>query len=393
MVQFKEKRIKLQLDSVASLSDLHRRVWECLELEEGISERCSLEYFDGDFDEWLSLDSLNRLGEKAKLRVQERSQISRNPWEWSEAVLKKQAWLTKGFEGTRYLSLLLSEGSTVHHPSEMNSLRSLLDQMGVQQTSVEIVKAFAIHNVMLEASFNTYRATLGNKWRASPQLFKRSDWSFHHAKVAHRKFVLERAEELAARPAWNHGQPMPVVPVFQGTNENVWEICQTGFATAAKLDDGWYGQGTIASLSPSSPPYPPLSPLLPVILNSRALEQASTSPATSSMRAPTPQPTSMACVLSSWLSPRLATCSLSWSGPSRTTRIRTWASRARRAISRTTSSCTAPPHRRAWAKWHQSGQRRAIWRTSWWFSRVRRWCPNTSSISADRRTRIMYHKL
>jgi len=86
-----------------------------------------------------------------------------------------------------------------------------------------------------------------NKWRSSPQLFKQSDWNQTNA--AHCKWVRDAAEYLVARCPWNKDVAVPVVPAFQGTDNNaVWQICQTGFATVATLDDGWYGRGTVADL-------------------------------------------------------------------------------------------------------------------------------------------------
>jgi len=61
--------------------------------------------------------------------------------------------------------------------------------------------------------------------------------------------VISKAEMLEAHQPWTStteglNVSCAVVAMMPGTKEEaVWQICQTGFAAASIVDDGWYGKG------------------------------------------------------------------------------------------------------------------------------------------------------
>jgi len=82
------------------------------------------------------------------------------------------------------------------------------------------------------------------KYRSSPQLFKKESWR-SKPEVADRRWVYDHFAKYAKKFSdFGEDPQVPIIPMFQGTAENTClKISQTGFSTVATLDDGFYARG------------------------------------------------------------------------------------------------------------------------------------------------------
>ena len=151
-------------------------------------------------------------------------------------------WIQRGFESTKYLSLLVKAGNAVQDPEILDKFSQLANFIGFNPESV--TKIFAIQNKTLISGFEGYRNTLYGKHRANPALFKKTDWKMKGDLDLRQKFM-DTLVSNEKRCFLNKNPALPaVLPMLQGTTEEaVWQICQQGFAVVATTDGGFFGQG------------------------------------------------------------------------------------------------------------------------------------------------------
>jgi len=215
-----------------SLDDLILSLREQLK----VSTSMTVSYFDSEMDSYGLLDSVDDLpANKIKLKVVTQTM---SWWGWS---VDSTSWATKGFETTRYSSLLVKEGPHIHHQPALDKFNLVAAMLGFDPRVV--TKVFAISNDKLLTNFENYRDTLYAKHRANPGLFKKEEWMTMPEAEQRKKFINWHSDFSDKFP-WNDKTRPRVIPMLQGTSEGaVWQICQQGFGVVGTTDDGYYGAG------------------------------------------------------------------------------------------------------------------------------------------------------
>ena len=201
-----------------------------------ITSSMTITFFDPTLDMYVILENILDLPtEKAKVKVATQAM---SWWGWS---VDSASWATKGFETTRYSSLLVKEGAHIHHQPALDKFNFVAAQLGFDPKVA--TKVFAISNEKLLTNFENYRDTLYAKHRANPGLFKKEDW-MPMSEAQQRKEFIAWLHAFSDRFGWNDKSKPRVVPMLQGTSEGaVWQICQQGFGVVGTTDDGFYGAG------------------------------------------------------------------------------------------------------------------------------------------------------
>ena len=159
-------------------------------------------------------------------------------WGWS---VDSASWVSKGFETTRYSSLLVKEGAHIHHQPALDKFNFVAAQLGFDPKVA--TKVFAISNEKLLTNFENYRDALYGKHRASAALFKKDDWLTMSEALQRKEFIAWHST-FSSKFSWNDQSKPRVIPMLQGTSEAaVWQICQQGFGVVGTTDDGYYGAG------------------------------------------------------------------------------------------------------------------------------------------------------
>jgi len=216
---------------VGSLEDIQAS----LRLQLSIGTSFVVNYYDVEFDEYLLLKDAISLPEKPKLKIVAQAM---NWWGWS---VDSPTWATKGFETTRYSSLLVKDGTHTHHQPALDKFNLVAAQLGFDPEIA--TKVFAISNETLLKMFEGYRDTLYGKHRANPGLFKKEDW-MEMPEVQQRTEFIAWHSTYSDKFSWNDKTRPRVIPMLQGTSESaVWQICQQGFGVVGTTDDGFYGAG------------------------------------------------------------------------------------------------------------------------------------------------------
>jgi len=216
----------------SSLEDFKKSLRDRLD----ISTSMTVTFLDPNLDTYVVLENIFDLPlEKAKLKVVTQA---RSWWGWS---VDSSAWTTKGFETTRYSSLLVKEGIHIHHQPALDKFNLIATQLGFDPEVA--TKVFAISNEKLLINFENYHDTLYAKHRANPGLFKKEDW-LTMSEGQQRKEFIKWHSQFSDRFLWNDKSKPRVIPMIQGTSEGaVWQICQQGFGVVGTTDDGFYGAG------------------------------------------------------------------------------------------------------------------------------------------------------
>ena len=202
-----------------------------------ISSSMTVSYFDPEMDAYGILENVLDLPvEKAKVKV---TMQAMSWWGWS---VDSASWVTKGFETTRYSSLLVKEGPHIPHQPAFDKFRLVATQLGFDPKVA--TKVFAVSNEKLLTNFEGYRDILYAKHRVdSVALFKKDDW-MTMLEAEQRKEFIDWHSDLCGKFSWNDKTRPRVVPMLQGTSEAAaWKICQQGFGVVGKTDDGFYGAG------------------------------------------------------------------------------------------------------------------------------------------------------
>jgi len=198
-----------------------------------------IEYYDTEFDEFTELYNIDDIDEKAKLRI---VVAPRQGWQFSSKFIEHENWQTHGGSTTPYKSILLLDEASVVDPQEFAKLKEILKKCGGKKANLKQV--YAIQNNALENAFLFYTYSLSEKFRSSPNLFKKEGWK-REDDAEDRTWVYDQFEHYSKKFSdWSDNPDIPIIPAFQGTRpETPWKIAQTGFSTVATLDDGWYGRG------------------------------------------------------------------------------------------------------------------------------------------------------
>jgi hypothetical protein len=106
-----------------------------------------------------------------------------------------------------------------------------------------IQRVFEVYNPALASNFAVQRSILEHRIRNDPKVFAKTDWQ--HDRFDLRRHVKDRFNAIVSQQKWNEEEKFsPVIPVVHGTNSGLaWKIVETGFASLAALDAGWYGSG------------------------------------------------------------------------------------------------------------------------------------------------------
>jgi hypothetical protein len=129
---------------------------------------------------------------------------------------------------------------------------------------------YMIHNPRLRAMFDIKGENLLGNLTARKDIFLKNDWEAK-SDAPLRKIFVDQLKTLGRKQLpWQNGlnvknfcclshpycfplvlipfycwqDRVDVYPMLQGTREDaVWNVCKNGFATVAKVDDGYYGKG------------------------------------------------------------------------------------------------------------------------------------------------------
>ena len=82
-------------------------------------------------------------------------------WGWSPDA----TWISKGYAATPYHSLLVKEGSHIHHSVALDKFKAAAGWLGFNSDQVH--KIFAISNPTLLTNFENHRIALQAKHRES----------------------------------------------------------------------------------------------------------------------------------------------------------------------------------------------------------------------------------
>jgi len=129
--------------------------------------------------------------------------------------------------------------------SEYERVLDILRKCGCENSLFGLIRqVFAIQNDALERGFLFYSYSLLEKFKSSPQLFKKENWK-EKQDAEPRKWVQSQFQKYSNRfKNYTFDMEVPIVPFFQGTAKSTaMKIAQTGFTTVATLDDGWYARG------------------------------------------------------------------------------------------------------------------------------------------------------
>jgi len=126
----------------------------------------------------LILEDLAALPEKPRLKIVAQAM---SWWGWSV----DPTWATKGFETTRYSSLLVKEDTHVHEQSALDKFNQVAIQLGFDSKVAT--------NEKLLTNFENYRDTLYAKHRANPGLFKKEDWMTMPEAEKRKEFIAEQS--------------------------------------------------------------------------------------------------------------------------------------------------------------------------------------------------------
>jgi len=105
---------------VGSLDELQASLRQQL----GITSSFVVTVLQEDFQEYIDLEDISFLPEKPKLKIVAQAM---SWWGWSV----DSTWATKGFETTRYSSLLVKEGAHIHHQPALDKFNSLQPSSGL----------------------------------------------------------------------------------------------------------------------------------------------------------------------------------------------------------------------------------------------------------------------
>jgi len=200
-----------------------------------ITSPFTVQYYDEVVKKYVLLEDVEELKEGVSLKVVTQAL---SWWSWAPDA----SWSAKGYATTPYHSLLVKEGSHIHHTAALDKFKDVARWLGFNPDQAS--KIFAISNSSLLINFDNYRLTLEGKHRASGALFKKSDWTSLD-ESEQRKVFLDWFLTSAGKFEWNNDPAKPkCVLMLQGTSEGaVWQICQQGFGVVATTDDGFYGRG------------------------------------------------------------------------------------------------------------------------------------------------------
>jgi len=131
---------------------------------------------------------------------------------------------------------------------DVHLLNGHLRQVGLRFTGIS-----AIYNKPLISSFvNTWRA-MGHRLRTAGDMFAYDSWRNQDDElVRQREAVVENFLKRSSSSPWNFGENAinPILMTAHGTElGTALKICETGFASLSKLDDGFYGRGIYFSTS------------------------------------------------------------------------------------------------------------------------------------------------
>jgi len=234
-VTYKESNIKMEVP-VSTLDILKKKIAARF----SIREEFRLEYFDEDFQKFAILTAFDELKPKSQITVKP---FNHQPWQFSPSFLEDKHWKVHGGSTTSYKSFYIVENSKIINQPEYNNFEKLLKKWGKEKIG-KITELIALQNDGLETAFLFYTHSLIEKFRSSPQLFKKETWK-NKQDVQDRQWVHDQyTKSTQIFEDWSEDKEVPIIPMFHGTTKATGlKIAQTGFSTVATLDDGFYARG------------------------------------------------------------------------------------------------------------------------------------------------------
>lgn len=180
--------------------------------------------------------------EAAVMKLKPRKEKKKEKWFFSKEALSTENfnWIQKGGDSTPYKSLFIEDWT------QSNPITDLFNRCFSRMKNFNILnihKMYAVNNTELFRSFLVYNNSMLGKWRSSANLFKSTDWiksEDSDIRQAHYNIFHKYCTSFP----WNENLVLPVVPMLHGTSrDTAWKIAQTGFATVATIDTGYYGRG------------------------------------------------------------------------------------------------------------------------------------------------------
>jgi len=236
-VLYQEGNIKMDVDT-DSLASLKKKI--ALKLK--IDDDFRLEYYDENFSEFASLKEMKNLLAQTKPKVRVTTFV-RYAWQYSLDFLENEKWEMQGGKNTPFRKFNIVNNSEVLDPVEYRKVKDILKKYGGEKIG-KITDVIALQNDGLEKAFSFYNNSLIEKFRSSPQIFRKENWKKHEV-VEDRQFVHDNFIKMTKKyDTWTEDKTVPIIPMFQGTAKSTYlKIAQTGFCTVATLDDGFYGRG------------------------------------------------------------------------------------------------------------------------------------------------------
>lgn len=238
---------KLTFIGVSTIEDMMQQI----SLEISLPKSSfSVEYFDEDVKDYVDLTpkTFHSIPNPLKLKTKPSMKVNSNfaSWKFTEKILNEPKCKKLGYTTTQYYSLQLNDKKVIYHGSLFQKLSGLLVDK-LNGVSLKILRSYAIYNPKLMSSFEAYCASLENKWRQNPHLFKKDDW-IQKDDREWRLWLLSSLNDYISSFAFNASSNVKVIPMAHGTTESaVWQICQTGFGIVSTVDQGWYGKGNTTS--------------------------------------------------------------------------------------------------------------------------------------------------
>jgi len=102
--------------------------------------------------------------------------IPEKPWSITVEQLSLEGWVErKSKRSLSYKSLLLNNGENMKHQKEVDTVVEICKKLSMPN-NLSIDKIYLIHNEQMSNCFNHNLDVIFDRWRVSPDAFRKSDW-------------------------------------------------------------------------------------------------------------------------------------------------------------------------------------------------------------------------
>jgi len=165
------------------------------------------------------------------------------PWGFPKAFTDTNGWIPKGFGRHPYSVYPLTNKGLSYWQNQEYSKFAQFWNNNLNGGAFDVDQVYAVSNPELESQFKVQYNSLLNKWSTSEALFKRDHWK-KLSQIKKKQNVYDFFQSSLDNYEFNSNRNMKLMLGVHGTSEAaVWSICQSGFASLATVDEGWYGRG------------------------------------------------------------------------------------------------------------------------------------------------------